>query len=162
MYYPFKVIPRYQSITNNFLALVRNSENYTQYLKPLPNNRLSAPSHQTIALETTKPEKKFAFLIMIYNFDNLIGAIDLIQSLYSSIDFFCVHLDKKLSKRHVEFFKGRVKELFNIDVNMGNIHVLPVRFDVKWGNWKIVEIEILMLHYAVQVGGTWEFVMNLW
>lgn len=82
---------------------------------------------------------KHAYLIIAHN------EPEILQLLLSSLDDvrndIYVHIDKKAS------FDGTMLQTVK-----SGLHVLPVRMDARWGDFSLVEIELLLFHEAYSHG----------
>ena len=82
---------------------------------------------------------KHAYLIIAHN------ELEILQLLLSSLDDvrndIYVHIDKKAS------FDGTMLQTVN-----SSLHVLPVRIDARWGDFSLVEIELLLFQEAYSHG----------
>ena len=111
-------------------------------------------------LYTTKLERTFpiAFNLLVHN--DLQQVVRLLRFLYRPHNTYCVHPDKKSSLKYTTFFR-------NLASCLGNVIVPESLVDVHWGEYTIMEAQMLCLkelvsRRAYQSEATkWRYVINL-
>ena len=78
---------------------------------------------------------KHAYLILAHSSKNLLK--ELIQALDDVRNDIYVHLDKK-----AKF------DISDLSTKFSALHVLPERLDARWGDYSLVEVELLLMEKA--------------
>jgi len=102
----------------------------------------------------TDEEKGFpiAFSILFHNY--IESFINLISAIYRPQNYYCVHIDKKAHKIYHRLIKQLSRVCFP------NIIIPDTRISVFWGEWSVVEAEIVCMKELIKQKN-WKYLINL-
>ncbi|CAF0834625.1 unnamed protein product [Didymodactylos carnosus] len=101
----------------------------------------------------TEEEKQYPIAFTILMYDNLFQFEQLLKTIYRPHNFYCIHIDLKTSHiiyKNVKIFTKCLK----------NVYLSPVRYNVTWGRYSVLEAEQECQQYLLKFP-QWNYYLNL-
>jgi len=78
----------------------------------------------------------------------------LLRAIYRPQNIYCIHVDAKSDDSIYSAMQG-------VASSFENVHVLTTRVDVKWGNFSVLEPELLCMEHLWKRSASWRYFINL-
>ena len=102
----------------------------------------------------TKVENDFPIAYSLLIFKDINQVEHLLRAIYRPQNIYCIHIDKKSADRIYNAME-RVSACFE------NVFIAPQRIDVRWGQFSILEPELICMEELLKRNKKWKYFINL-
>ncbi|KAK0069290.1 beta-1 3-galactosyl-O-glycosyl-glycoprotein beta-1 6-N-acetylglucosaminyltransferase [Biomphalaria pfeifferi] len=106
-----------------------------------------------ITCKLTQEEEDFPIAFSLITFKDIEMVERLLRAVYRPQNYYCIHVDKKAD----EGFTSAISSIANC---FDNVFIAPERVDVKWGEYSVLEPELICMEHLWKFK-KWKYFINL-
>lgn len=125
-----------------------------QYMRATKDCDEFVAAHHYITSSLTDEEADFPLAFSILLYKDIEQFERLLRTIYRPQNEYCIHIDKKSDSS----FHDAVKAIVHC---FENVFVLSQQVDVVWGNYSVLEPEILCMEALLKFSKKWKYFINL-
>ena len=128
--------------------------NATDYINMTENCQEFKDNRGYIMSSLTKLEGDFPIAFSLLMYKDIEQVERLLRAIYRPQNIYCIHVDKKTGNDIYHAMEG-ITNCFE------NVFMLETRIDVKWGQFSVLEPDLLCMEELLVRGKKWKYFINL-